>query len=106
VAEGHILKRMELSEDLLSMVINKGFSTKILGDIDLEGMVILVCYDDQLIAEINYEKGIDDMEIEIVSSREGFLKQIFPLDGFFKILEEAKRLAIKCAKEDKERASE
>jgi len=88
------------------MVINKGFCTKILGDIDLEGMVILVCYDDQVIAEINYEKGIDNMEIEIVSSQEGFPKRIVSLDGFFKILEEAKQLAIKCAKEDEERANE
>jgi len=80
--------------------MSNGFCTKILGDIDLEGMVILVCHDDQVIAEINYEKGIDNMEIEIVSSQEGFPKQIFSLDGFFKILEEAKQLAIKCAKED------
>ena len=41
------------------MVINKGFCTKIFGDVDLEGMVIFVCHDDQIIAEINYEKGID-----------------------------------------------
>lgn len=88
------------------MVINKGFCTKILGDIDLEGMVILVCYNDQVIAEINYEKGIDNMEIEVVSSQEGFPKRIFSLDGFFKILEEAKQLAIKCAKEDEERTNE
>ena len=88
------------------MVINKGFCTKILGDIDLEGMVILVCYDDQVIAEINYEKGIDNMEIEIVSCQEGFPKRIVSLDGFLKILEEAKQLAIKCAKEDEERANE
>lgn len=85
------------------MVVNKGFCTKILGDIDLEGMVILICHDDQIIAEINYEKGIDDMEIEIVSSEEGFPKRIFSLGGFFKILEEAKQIAIKCAKEDEER---
>ncbi|MEM8629581.1 MAG: hypothetical protein AAGF04_05925 [Chlamydiota bacterium] len=84
---------------LESMVINKGFCRKILGDIDLEGMAILVCYDDQVIAEINYEKDIDNMEIEIVSSQERFPKRIFSLDGFFKILEEAKQLAIKCAKE-------
>ena len=91
---------MELSGDSLSMVINKGFCTKILGDIDLEGMVILVCYDDQVIAEVNYEKGIDKMEIEIISSQEGFPKRVFSLDGFFKILEEARLLAMKCAKED------
>ena len=84
------------------MVINKGFCTKILGDVDLEGMVILICHNDQVIAEINYEKGIDNMEIEIISSKEGFPKRIFSLNGFFKILEEAKQLAIKCSKEDEE----
>lgn len=83
--------------------MNKGFCTKILGDIDLEGMVILVCHDDEVIAEITYEKGIDNMEIEIVSSQEGFPKRLFSLDGFFKTLEEAKRLATKCALEDEER---
>jgi len=84
------------------MDVNKGFSTKILGDVDLEGMVILVCYDDQIVAEINYEKGIDKIEIEIVSSMEGYPKRIFSLDGFFKALDEAKQVAIKCAKEDEE----
>jgi hypothetical protein len=82
------------------MDISKGFSTKILGDVDLKGMVILVCYDDQIIAEINYEKGIDNMEIEIVSSQEGFPRRNFSLDGFSKTLEEARQLAIKCAKQD------
>ncbi|MEX0962377.1 MAG: hypothetical protein WDZ28_05945 [Simkaniaceae bacterium] len=83
------------------MVINKGFCTKILGDVDLKGMVILICYDDQLIAEINYEKGIDNMEIEIVSLQKKSPKQIFPLEDFFKTLEKAKKLTKKCAKEDK-----
>lgn len=103
----HILERMELSEGLLSMVMNKGFCMKILGDVDLEGMVIFVCYDDQIIAEINYEKGVDNVEIEIVPSPlKEFHKQVFSLDGFFKILEEAKQLAIKCSKEDEIRESE
>ena len=93
---------MELLEGLLNMVINKGFCTKLFGDLDLEGMVILVCYDDQIIAEINYEKGIDNMEIEIGFSQKGSSERIFSLGGFFKILEKAKKLAIKCAKEDEE----
>ena len=93
---------MELSEDLLSMVINKGFCTKICGDVDLEGMVILVCYDDQIISEINYEKGIDNMEIEIIPSQEF----IFPLQDFLNVLEKAKKLVIQCAKEDELREKE
>lgn len=84
------------------MAINKGFCTKILGDLDLQGMLILVCYDDCIIAEINYEKGIDNMEIEIISSQKDSPSPIFSLDDFFEILEQAKQLAIKCAKEDEE----
>jgi|GEM_PF-1102133 len=84
------------------MVKNKGFCTKICSDVDLEGMVILISYDDQLVAEITYEKGIDNMEIEITSSKEGSPRRLFSLNAFFQILEEAKKLAIKCAKEDEE----
>jgi len=58
--------------------VSKGLCTKILGDVDLEGMVILICHDDQVIAEINYEKGIDNMEIEIVRASAVLLqKSIF-----------------------------
>lgn len=84
------------------MVTNKGFYTKILGDVDLKGMVILVYHNDQIIAEINYEKGIDNMEIEITSSIKESHNRIFSLDSFYKILEEAKQIAIKCAQEDEE----
>lgn len=66
-------------------------------DLDFEGMVIDICYDMEPIASINYDKGIDNMEIEMHPISE---KLIFPLDDFFLILEKAKQLAIKCAKED------
>jgi len=82
------------------MVKSKVFSTKILGDLDLDGMVILVCYNEQVIAEINYENGIDQMQIELICSTEESPKQFFPLEGFLEILQEAKEIAIQCAKED------
>lgn len=91
---------MELSEDLLSMVINSGFCTKILGDIDLEGMVIFVCYDDQIIAEVNYEKGVDNIEIDFLALKDDSHRYLFPLEDFLKILEQAKAMAIRCAKKD------
>ena len=52
-------------------------------------MLILVCHNDQLIAEVNYEKGIDKIEIEIISSQENLSDSIFSLNDFLKILEEA-----------------
>src|SRR3990167_962112 len=94
-----ILEKMVLLEDLLNMVINKGFCTKICSDVDREGMIVIICYDDQIVAEINYEKGIDNMEIEIILSREGSPKRAFLLNDFFIVLDKAKQLAIQCAKE-------
>lgn len=81
------------------MVINKGFCIKLLGDVDLKGMVVIVDYNDQAVAEINYEKGVDHIEIELLSGPE---ISTFPLNDFFSVLQEAKELAIKCAKEDEE----
>ncbi len=60
-------------------------------------MVINISYDMETIASINYDKGIDNMEIEMRPISE---KLLFPLDDFFPALEKAKQLAIKCAKED------
>ena len=77
--------------------MNKKFSIEMCSDLDFEGMVIDISYDMETIASINYDKGIDDMEIEIRSISE---KLIFPLADFFLTLERAKQLAIKCAKED------
>ena len=67
--------------------MNKKFSIEMCSDLDFEGMVI----------DISYEKGIDNMEIEI---RPILDKLIFSLGDFFVALEKAKQLAIKCAKED------
>ncbi len=78
--------------------MNKKILIEICGDLDFEGMVVDISCGNQIIAEINYEKGIDNMEIEIASSEDP--SRIFPLDGFFKILEGAKQLAIKCANGD------
>lgn len=82
------------------MIKKSGFHLELLGDVDLEGMVIILCYDDHDIAEITYEKGIDKMEIEFAPISE---KLMFPLNDFSLALEKAKQLAIKCAKEDVQR---
>ncbi len=79
---------------------NKGFSTTLCGDLDYEGMIIDVCFDDQIIAMVNYEKGVDNIEVEILSHNEEEQRWLYSLDDFIAILGEAKKLAIKCAKED------
>jgi hypothetical protein len=85
------------------MVANKGFCLKLCSDLDFEGMVVDICFDDQPIASVNYDKGIDSIEIEIVAAPVGLVKKIFPLDDFISILESSKKLAVQCAKEDEER---
>jgi len=78
--------------------MSKRFLIEMCSDRDFEGMAIYISYGVDLIAIVNYDKGIDNIEIII---QPGLEKLYFPLKDFFKILEKAKKLAIKCAKEDK-----
>lgn len=91
---------MEVSEDLQKMAMSKGFHTKLCSDVDYEGMVIDIYFDDERISSLNYDKGIDNLEIEILWGTKDTPRRIFPLNEFFEILEKAKKLALKCAKED------
>ena len=77
--------------------MNKQFSIELSSNLDFEGMVVDILYDMKPIASINYEKGLNKMEVELYSISENLL---FPLNDFFLVLEKAKKLAIKCAKED------
>lgn len=81
------------------MAIKNEFTIEVLGDVDYEGMIIMVNYGTRNIAEINYENGIDKLEIKLTKCPS---EVSFPLDVFFDILEKAKEIAKKCAKEDAE----
>ncbi|HEV3270002.1 MAG TPA: hypothetical protein VGZ69_05070 [Candidatus Rhabdochlamydia sp.] len=85
------------------MNTTKKFSITLFGDLDFEGMIVEVCFDNQVIATCNYEKGIDNIEIQILPQNQEF---IFPLQDFLKVLEKAKKLVIQCAEEDKLREKE
>jgi len=69
-------------------------------------MVVDISFDNQRIAMINYDKGIDNMEIEVLSTEEGSSRCVFPLNVFLEILEKAKAIAVRCAKEDEDRKNE
>lgn len=88
------------------MNTNKKFSITLFGDLDFEGMIVEVCFDNQVIATCNYEKGIDNIEIQILSQNEDSQEFIFPLQDFLNVLEKAKNLVIQCAKEDELREKE
>lgn len=81
---------------------NKLFRTRIFGDIDLSGMAVEILFDEFLIATVMYEKGTENMEIEIYPSITKANNGTFFLNEFQAILEEAKKRAIQCAKEDEE----
>jgi hypothetical protein len=64
-------------------------------------MILDVKYDMLTIASINYEKGIDSMEIELLPFGGEDKKIIFSLDDFLNTLIKAKEVAKSCAKEDR-----
>ena len=72
------------------------FYLQMCSDLSYEGMVIDIRYEDKRIASVNYDKGVNNMEIEIFQNQDCF----YLLDDFMHILRDAKELAIKCAKED------
>ena len=57
----------------------------------------------QTIASVNYEKGIENIEIDIFSDCGVCLEGNYNLQGLIDILEAAKRLAISCAEEDEQK---
>ena len=76
--------------------MNKGFSVELCGDLDFEGMVVDISYEKQPIVSINYDKGVNNIEIRMFSMK----AVTFSLNDFISVLENANKLAIKCAKED------
>lgn len=80
--------------------MNSRFLIEICSDVDFEGMVVDVSYDMQTIASINYDKGVNSMEIEIAPYSNGDKKTVFPLTDFLEVLERAKKIALRCAQED------
>lgn len=83
--------------------MKKTFLIETCSDLNYEGMVVDITFDNQRIAMINYDKGIDNLEIEILPFGEEQSKCVFPLKDFLEILEKAKEIAIQCAKEDEEK---
>ena len=86
--------------------MNKKFIIELSSDLDFEGMVVNICFGNQEVAMLNYDKGINNIEIQIPSQNEESQRFIFPLQDFLTVLEKAKKLVIQCAKEDELREKE
>lgn len=71
------------------------FKTRLCSDLEFEEMVADICYEDQTIAMITQEKGIDKMEIEIFHPNEETGSCKYCLDDYVKAIFSAKEALIK-----------
>ena len=90
--------------------MKKGFNLEVSSNLNYDKMVVNIVYnledinfnDDKKyyiqkqIAILNLDKGVDNIEIELVSSQEDFY--VFSLEEFQGILEKAKKLLIQVNK--------
>jgi hypothetical protein len=72
--------------------------TRVCSDLDYEEMVADICYNDQTIAMITQENGIDKMEIEIFPPSEEVTSSKYLLDEYIQALLSAKEWLIKMQK--------
>jgi hypothetical protein len=91
--------------------MKKGLSLEISSDLDYEGMVVNIVYNyekidfnniqykQDIIAILNQDKGVENIEIKLYSFQSDFLE--FSFKEFMNILEEAKKLLIQVNKEPK-----
>jgi hypothetical protein len=66
------------------------FSIKFVSDLDYEEMVADICFDNHTVVMVSQEEGINDMEIELYGCQEYGKPLKFPLEGFMRILADAK----------------
>lgn len=78
--------------------MNKKFTVEVCSDLDYEEMVADVSYENQTIAMITQEKGIDNMEIEIFLPEKKIKSLKFPLNDFIASIVFAKKCLIEMQK--------
>ena len=86
--------------------MKKKLTIEMSSNLDFNGMVIDISYNMMTIASINYDKGIDNMEIEFFPFGSNSEKIILPMRDFLSVLEKAQQLAVTCAEEDRRRGKE
>jgi hypothetical protein len=79
--------------------MNDKFFIELISDLDFEGMVVEVIFKNQIVARLNYDKGIENIEMEISPCRD--MSLVFPLEEFLSTIERAKKLVVKCYEEDR-----
>lgn len=76
------------------MIIHKDFDITFFSDSRYEELTAEISYKDQIICQLNKDKGIDDIEVEFFSDTRLLPKMRevkFPLSEFLSVLIEAKK---------------
>lgn len=77
--------------------MNSRFTIELSSDLDYEEMVVYISLDEELIAILNCEKGVDNLEFEL-SSREKVAS--VPFEDYLQALAFAKKTLIQSEKID------
>ncbi len=80
------------------------FTIELSSNLDYDGMVVYISVSEQEIAILNYDKGIENIEIRLLPIYTNTKTLSIPLDKFLTALEKAKTILKKCAEEDKMRS--
>ena len=83
--------------------MSNDFTIELSSNLDYEGMVVYISVHEQEIAILNYDKGIENIEIKLLPIYTESKTLSVPLDELLKALEKAKKVLKKCAEEDKTR---
>ena len=77
----------------MAIKLNSGFEILYFSDLSYEGMTVEIQYKGQQVAQINKDKGVEQMEIDIYSQyvHPDFLSELkFSLDDFLEALDTAR----------------
>jgi hypothetical protein len=75
----------------------KKFQIELCSDLDYEEMVADISYEDQPVAKITQDEGIDNIQVEIYSQKEE-VSWKFSLDDFVEVMLRAKKCLINFQK--------
>jgi hypothetical protein len=71
--------------------MNKRFSVKLCSDFDYEDMVVDISIDNNTIAILNMDKGVENMEIKFIPVGDDLLEFNVPLNDFIDVILFAKK---------------
>jgi len=83
--------------------MNKKIKVELSSNLKYENMVVYISLGNIELALLNYEKGVDSIEIELLPLPSGYEKPELLLKEFIIALERGKEILIRCAEEDKNR---